>query len=66
MEKLILEGINKALTEYVSKEWDKHIAELNRDKDVWIAGVVLNLTKQMNIDSMGQNIIITLRKDVQK
>jgi hypothetical protein len=66
MDKLLAEQINKSLKEFVSKEWDKHIEALNREKDVWIAGMVLNITKHMDIQNFGEKIIITLKKDVQK
>lgn len=63
IEKEIIDLIDKKLTEEVSKEFDKKIEELIKRKDEIVCGLILNIKKQIDIQSMNENIIITLRKD---
>lgn len=66
MKEEIEETFEKALKEFCSKQWDKHIEDINKEKDVFITGMAFNLMKMVEFNSMNDRLIITLRKDIQK
>jgi len=54
--------IDKQLTELVGKEFDKHIEELQHRKNEIISGILLNIKKTIDIKTMGENVIFTIRE----
>lgn len=61
MEKQIEKAIQEAVKEFVSKKWDEHIEQLKKEKDVYVAGIALNLMREVNISTFSDNVTITIK-----
>lgn len=62
MEKYFADAIEKALKEFVAERWAAHMKKLDQEKDVFIAGMALDLKREIELRSHGDMITITLRK----
>ncbi len=63
IEKAILDAVRKD-TEYAFEYLKKELLErLDRERDTIIAGVVLNVSKLVNYQTIGENLVITVRKE---
>lgn len=62
----IVEAITKSITDYVDKKvgelFDEKIKELNERKNEIVAGIVLNVAKNMSFERYGENITFTIRE----
>jgi len=54
--------IDKRLKQEVEKEFDRHIKELNERKNEIIAGILLNIKKQISIQTLNSNVIFTIKE----
>lgn len=62
----IIEAITKSITDCVDKKvgelFDEKIKELNERKNEIVAGIVLNVAKNMSFERYGENITFTIRE----
>lgn len=67
---IIVDGIKNGVQREVERAFDEHmkqlIKELERDKDTICAGIVLNIMKYVQMQTMQENVVITIRKIEQK
>lgn len=54
--------IEKKLKQEVEKEFDRHIEDLNHKKNEIIAGLLLSVQRQISMQTLDDNIIITIRE----
>ena len=54
--------INTILIEQISAEWDRKIRDLNLMKNEVVAGIVLNMTKRIDMQTLGGNLVITIKE----
>ena len=63
---LITEAIKNGVKNEVSRRFDEHkktlIEQLDKDKDMIVSGIVLNITKYIQMDTATDNLVITIRK----
>ena len=63
---LIGNAIKQAVQRDTEQAYDdmkkKLIEDLDREKDTIVAGVVLNVMKLVNYETVGQNLVITVKK----
>jgi len=54
--------IDKILTDEIGAEFDRHIVELQAKKCEIISGILLNIKKTIDIQTIGENTIFTIRE----
>lgn len=54
--------IEKRLKQEVEKEFDRYIAELNEKKNEIVAGLLLSIQRQISMQTLDDNIIITIKE----
>lgn len=67
LEPIIDNAIKRNLTEEVSKIFEENkktmIRELEKKKNEIVAGTVLEISRNISMDSLRDNLTITIRKD---
>jgi hypothetical protein len=60
--KNLMVQISKAIEKEVGREFDRKIEELEMRKNEIVAGVVLHVSKYIDMQSMSDRIVITVRE----
>lgn len=58
----VMQSITGEISKLVAEEFDKKMADLNQRKNEIVSGIVLSATKEIEIDRMRDNIVITLKE----
>jgi len=61
---LFTKAIYDAVELEVSKEFDKKIKELTKQKDNIVSGIVLNISEHVSYQYVGRELVITIKKDL--
>lgn len=63
---LITDAVKKAVKYEIEQEYDRNVKELTerleKQKDIIVSGVLLNLMKHVKMETMGQELVVTIRK----
>jgi len=65
-EKTLLESIKAAIEKELDAEYDnirkEFLEKLEKRKNEIIAGMLVNLTKNINVQSINENLIVTIKE----
>jgi len=59
----LVEGINKAIEKEIGRRFDEQIEILKQAKPEIVAGILLNITSRVQMDSRMQEVVLTIRKE---
>jgi len=62
VKQIFEQTLKKATEKYVGEVFDEQLKKLNERKNEIVAGIVLNITKMTDIQTIGEKTIITIRE----